>query len=135
MRFYLKKRTPNRIEFGIIYGGIALLMLCVGRLLPVLSIAPDCVFKELTGMPCPTCGATRSVVHLAHGEIISAIAMNPLITLCLITATVYFVASIVLVAFDLPRVTFILDDKETNVTKVIAVMILLIQWAYLIILF
>ncbi len=135
MRLYLKKKSSNQIEFGIIYGGIALVMLGAGRLLPILSFAPDCVFKGLTGIPCPTCGSTRSVVHLAHGDILSALAMNPLTTLCLISAIVYFIASLMSVAFDLPRINVILADKEKNVMRAGVVMILLAQWAYLIIRF
>jgi hypothetical protein len=135
MRLYLKKRTSNQIEFGIIYGGISLLMLGAGWLLPILSFAPDCVFKGLTGLPCPTCGSTRSVVHLAHGDILSALAMNPLTTLCLVAAIVYFIASLMSVAFDLPHINVILADKEKNVMKAGVVMVLLAQWAYLIIQF
>jgi Protein of unknown function (DUF2752) len=133
MRLCLKKKSSNQIEFGIIYGGIALLMLGVGRLLPVLSYAPDCVFKGLTGIPCPTCGSTRSVVHLAHGDILSALAMNPLTTLCLMAAIAYFISSLMSMAFDLPRINFLLADKEKNVMRAGAVMILLAQWAYLIV--
>jgi len=134
MRLYLKKRTSNQIEFGIIYGGIALLILGVGRLLPILSFAPDCVFRGLTGIPCPTCGSTRSVVHLSHGDILSALAMNPLTTLCLVAAIVYFFAGLMGVAFDFPRINLLLTDKEKNVMRAGAVMILLAQWAYLILL-
>ena len=133
MRLYLKKKSSNQIEFGIIYGGIALLILGVGRLLPVLSYAPDCVFKGLTGIPCPTCGSTRSVVHLAHGDILSALAMNPLTTLCLMAAIAYFISSLMSMAFDLPRINFLLADKEKNVMRAGAVMILFAQWAYLIV--
>jgi hypothetical protein len=135
MRLYLQKRTSNQIEFGIIYGGIALLMLGAGWLLPILSFAPDCVFKGLTGLHCPTCGSTRSVVHLAHGDILSALVMNPLTTLCLVAAIVYFIASLMSVAFDLPRINVILADKEKNVMRAGVVVVLLAQWAYLIIRF
>jgi len=131
MRLLLKKKDPSQIEFGIIYGVIALLMLCAGRLLPILSFAPDCVFRGLTGIPCPTCGSTRSLVHLSHGEILSALAMNPLTTLCLITAIGYFFASMVMLAFDFPRIYLLLTGKEKNVMRAGAVMTLFAQWIYL----
>jgi hypothetical protein len=134
MRLYLKKRAPDQIEFGIIYGGIAFLILGAGRLLPILSFAPDCVFKGLTGIPCLTCGSTRSVVHLSHGEILSAFAMNPLMTLCLISAALFFIHSLMSAAIDLPRVSFLLTDNDRNIMRAGVVMLLLIQWAYLIIL-
>jgi len=135
MRLYLKKKSSHQIEFGIIYGGIALLMLGAGRLLPILSFAPDCVFKGLTGLPCPACGSTRSVVHIAHGDILSALAMNPLTTLCLMAAIAFFIYSLMSAAFDLPRINCLLADKEKNVMRAGVVMILLGQWAYLIIRF
>ena len=134
MRLFLKKKTPDRIEFGIIYGGIALLILGAGRLHPILSFAPDCVFKGLTGIPCPTCGSTRSVVYLSHGKVLSAFAMNPLTTLCLISAVVYFFFSLMSSVFDLPRISFLLTDMEKNVVRAGVAALLLLQWAYLIIL-
>jgi hypothetical protein len=134
MRLFLKKRAPDHIEFGIIYGGIVLIMLGAGWLLPVLSFAPDCVFKGLTGIPCPTCGSTRSVVHFSHGDILSAFVMNPLMTLCLISVLLYFAYSVMSAAFDLPRISFLFSDNEKKVMRAAVVMVLLVQWAYLIIL-
>jgi len=40
-----------------------------------------CVFKTITGYPCPTCGSTRLVVHLLRLDIISAFRSNPLVFL------------------------------------------------------
>jgi hypothetical protein len=134
MRLFLKKRTPEQIEFGIIYGGIALVLLGFGRVQPVLSFAPHCLFKGLIGIPCLTCGSSRAVVHLSHGNILSAFAMNPLTTLCMISLVLYFFTSLITVAFDLPRIRFLPTEREKNFIIAGAVMLLLAQWAYLIIL-
>ena len=133
MRLSLHKKTPDRIEFGIIYGGIALMIVAAGRFLPVLSLAPDCVFRGLTGVPCPSCGATRSMVHLSHGLVLSAFAMNPLTTLCLISAVAWFSASIVSAVLDLPRIGIILTTAEKQIVRAGAVILLFAQWAYLVI--
>ncbi|RZJ36020.1 MAG: DUF2752 domain-containing protein [Flavobacterium sp.] len=37
-----------------------------------------CFFKSITGIPCPSCGTTRSVSSLVHGDLVGAIQMNPL---------------------------------------------------------
>ncbi len=42
---------------------------------------PRCVLREFTGVPCPTCGGTRSLAALAELDIATALAMNPLVFL------------------------------------------------------
>ena len=37
-----------------------------------------CIFKNITGYPCPSCGTTRSVKLLFKGEFSDAVMMNPL---------------------------------------------------------
>jgi len=37
-----------------------------------------CIFKWLTGIPCPACGATRSVMSLLHADFLNALLINPL---------------------------------------------------------
>jgi hypothetical protein len=37
-----------------------------------------CIFKSVTGIACPSCGSTRSVVLLSQGNITDAILLNPI---------------------------------------------------------
>lgn len=41
------------------------------------SFSP-CLFKNVTGIACPSCGVTRSVLLLLHGNIKQATLLNPL---------------------------------------------------------
>jgi len=132
MRIELKKRSTGQIEFGIIYGSIALFLLVSARVLPILSITPSCVFKGITGIPCPTCGATRSVVLLSKGYLATAFAMNPLVTLSLIAAVTYFLYSVITLTFNIPQLSFLLTDHEKKAVHTMAVILILVQWAYLI---
>ena len=132
MRMILQKRTQGRTEFGIIYGGIALLAICVGRFVPVLMFAPSCIFKDLTGVPCPTCGATRSVVHLARGEFFASFGMNPLVSLCLVIAALAFFYSLITLCVGIPRIGVILSDREKNIVRSGTVALILANWCYLI---
>lgn len=36
-----------------------------------------CVLKSTVGLPCPSCGTTRSILHLLHGNISDAFLLNP----------------------------------------------------------
>ncbi len=37
-----------------------------------------CYIRNVTGIPCPSCGSTRSVLHLAQGHFQEALQNNPL---------------------------------------------------------
>jgi hypothetical protein len=37
-----------------------------------------CVFRSLTGVPCPTCGTTRAATAFLDGNLIAAFTANPL---------------------------------------------------------
>ena len=133
MQIVLNKRTPGGIEFGIIYGGIVLLALLAGRYLPVLALAPSCVFKALTGVPCPTCASTRSIVYLSHGDVASAFFMNPLVCAGALAALVYLLYSLFTLFFVVPRVIVALSGKEKDRIRVFVVLLVLANWLYLVI--
>lgn len=48
---------------------------CFQQSKPGLQI---CLLKNTVGIACPSCGTTRSIVHLFHGEFSSAVLLNPL---------------------------------------------------------
>lgn len=37
-----------------------------------------CILKRTVGLACPSCGTTRSILHILHGDLISAFFFNPL---------------------------------------------------------
>jgi hypothetical protein len=64
---------------------------------------PGCWVRRLTGLPCPTCGATRCAISLAHGDLAGAWRHNPLIFICYgVTLLINLYAAVVLL-FGLPR--------------------------------
>lgn len=37
-----------------------------------------CIFKGVTGIPCPSCGTIHSIVSILHGDLKKALSENPL---------------------------------------------------------
>lgn len=44
---------------------------------------PGCPFRAFTGIICPGCGSTRGLHHLLHGDLETALQLNPLMVLLL----------------------------------------------------
>jgi len=74
-------RRPNWPWWAIVVptlwltlGSIVLWLAARAGQTPVL-----CLFKQLTGCPCPTCGFTRGSLSLLHGHPVQAWLYNPLL--------------------------------------------------------
>ncbi|MGA1977127.1 MAG: DUF2752 domain-containing protein [Bacteroidales bacterium] len=37
-----------------------------------------CLFKSVTGIPCPSCGSTRAIIALFHGDVVKSLSLNPI---------------------------------------------------------
>jgi hypothetical protein len=132
VRIRLKERQPHDIEFGIIYGGIGVLILIALRFTPVVQWLPGCAFKGMTSFPCPTCGATRAVLLLAHGEVAASLSMNPLVSLCVMGACLVFPYSLLAFLLHLPRPSVELSVREHVEARVAVVVLVLMNWSYLV---
>jgi len=132
VRIRFRDRRAGDIEFGIIYGGIGVLVLMALRFTPVVHLLPGCVFKGLTSFPCPTCGATRAVLLLAHGDVSASLSMNPLVSLSLIVACLVFPYSFLAFLLHLPRPSVDLSVYEHVVIRVAGLILVLMNWSYLV---
>ncbi len=89
-----------------------------------------CTLKALTGIPCPTCGGTRSVAHLARFDLVGAWTMNPLVTAAVLVVVPWALADAWLwtrgKALDLT-----VSPPAAAVLRVLAVAAVLGNWLYL----
>jgi hypothetical protein len=53
-----------------------------------------CALKAFTSIPCPSCGITRSIVEVCHGDVAGALRFHPL-------GPVLFAALVILVALPI----------------------------------
>jgi hypothetical protein len=87
-----------------------------------------CLMKNLTGIPCPTCGFTRGMLSFWDGQILRAWLYNPL----LFTVLGFFV---VLAAFRIIFVRSIrihLTKRERYAAWVAAAALVVSNWTYVI---
>jgi hypothetical protein len=94
---------------------------------------PHCTFHALTGCPCPTCGATRCVRFIFHGDFGAALRMNPLAFLGFGALVLYNAYAAIVLAFRLPR--FHLAPLPPEVGKALRIGVvaaIALNWAWLI---
>lgn len=93
---------------------------------------PSCPFLAITGLPCVTCGSTRSVIAFLHGDFLSALRWNPLAFVAFCTLLLFdLYAAIVLIGRTARLRIVDWTATEKNVTRLIVVSLVALNWIYL----
>jgi hypothetical protein len=124
---------PGAPPLGAIFGGIGLLA-GVAILVLRLDRLPFsvCVFRGLTGLPCPTCGSTRALGQLFLLDFAGALALNPFTTVAAVVIAAWAVADLAL----LRRRSALGLEVEPRLAlrlRVGALILFLANWVYLLI--
>lgn len=71
----LSALCPRTCGLAVVAATGAVLLL--SRLLPPMDHGPVlCLFRALSGLPCPSCGMTRAFIALGHGNVPGALHFN-----------------------------------------------------------
>jgi hypothetical protein len=124
---------PRSGRFGHpeVFAAIAALSFLVARFVPVLSFPYTCPLRGLAGIPCATCGMTRAFVHLAHGDVGSAVAASPLGAVLAGAAWLYAVADLVRVALGAPFPAP--GPRVLRAAAALGIAAVLVNWAWLLV--
>lgn len=128
----LRLTAPTgRLPLGAVFGTIGALGAALVGLLGLDRLPfPVCLFKALSGLPCPTCGSTRAVGRLVHLDPVGALVMNPLATLAVAVLAMWALADFALLArgraLDLE-----MGRPLGRAARGLAVAVVVVNWAYL----
>ena len=133
MRLLWRGRSANKPDHELIWLAFSAASIAGGAAWLALALPwPRCPFFAVTGLPCVSCGATRSAIAFLHGDCLSASRWNPLA----------FVAFCALIAFDLyaaivlvgrmPRLRIVdWTITEKNAMRIMVISLLALNWIYL----
>ena len=126
----VRRRPPwPAWAIALVLGWLATVGAAVWLMLKHHTHVELCLFKRLTGYPCPTCGSTRGVLHMLRGDVPAAWTFNPLLFTVLAVAAALLV---VRVAFG-RAVRVHLTRAEQRLAWIVGIALVLLNWAYVIV--
>jgi hypothetical protein len=117
---------------SVILGGAAILKpstpeapsLQVGR----ITLPNVCIFRATTGLPCPGCGLTRSIVAAAHGHMAASISHHRLGLLTLIYVILQFVFNLSYISISKWRGSLYRYIKLLHKGMIILAVLFFLNW-------
>jgi len=137
VRWGWRRLRPGELDHEILWGSVLAACAIGGAFWLLLRIpTPKCLFHAVTGYPCTTCGATRGFRELLHGDLIGALAWNPLVLTAAFTAALYVVYAAIVVIFRTPRLRVEVTSPAVALAlRIGAVTLVAANWIYLMVLF
>jgi hypothetical protein len=93
-----------------------------------------CFFKNVTNIPCPSCGATRSVLKIIQGDFYQASLINPLgilIALLLIIIPIWVTIDLITKRLSMLNFWYYIEKKLKNPLMVTLVIVMVgINWIW-----
>lgn len=87
-----------------------------------------CLFKRVTGLPCPSCGTTRAAEHLARGHVAQAVATQPF----MVGAGVLFVLMTLLRVGFSRRLQMETSRRARRAVGALIAVAFVVNWVYVI---
>jgi hypothetical protein len=90
MKIRIKNTSASEQFTGLAYATIGFIGFILSKFDSfILQILPRCTFQQITGLPCPSCGATRAGIFLGNFELLNSILENPLYFILYIALFLY----------------------------------------------
>lgn len=134
MTLVWRRLRPLEIDHEAVWlmvGAASLCLLLVALATPGIQL-PRCAFKTITGLPCPTCGLTRTIIALSRGQVDRAFFLNPLAAVACGVGLLYLVYAAAVLALRLPRLRPVVTVAGARRVRYATVAVLAINWAWLI---
>jgi Protein of unknown function (DUF2752) len=133
MRIVARHLERGEIDYELIWLGASVASLGIAVAWFMLGLPwPSCMFHQLTGLPCVTCGMTRCGIQFFHGHFLAALKWNPLVFAVLCGVTAFDVYALTTLVMRAPRLRiYFLNDRAKRLLRVSVISALALNWTYL----
>ena len=131
MQVEIRNNRPAELVH-MVWGPIAVLFIVTaGFFKNAAHHLPDCLFHEITGFPCPTCGGTRSLIALSQLDLASSFMLNPLVLL-FAAGLIVFSMLFLIGAVTNRSLKIKLTDRGKRTIRYSAMALIAINWLFLV---
>jgi hypothetical protein len=132
MQIAQRSRASGEVDHELIWLSVSLSSVTVAAIWLAMGLPwPICVFHQLTGLPCMTCGMTRCAIEFFHGHFFAALKWNPLVFAFLCGVTAFDLYAFVVLVTRAPRLRIAFRQVEKKSARVVVVAALALNWVYL----
>jgi len=133
MQLGSRRLAPGEIDHELIWLSVSLGSVVVAAIWFALGLPwPRCLFHDLTGRPCITCGMTRSAIQFFHGHFLAAFEWNPLVFAALCALSTFNAYAFIVLVTRAPRMrTALWTRAEKKYARIIVTTALALNWVYL----
>jgi Protein of unknown function (DUF2752) len=133
MEFTRRPLAPGELDHELIWLTVSLGGLVCAAIWFFLRLPwPRCVFHDLTGLPCVTCGATRCAIQFFHGKFLAAWDWNPLVFTSLFGLSIFDAYAFAVLVTRSPRLRIGFRTRAVRTyARRIVIGALALNWVYL----
>jgi hypothetical protein len=134
MRLRVRRLVPGELDYELVWLTVSLVSLGLAAAWLTIGLPwPRCMFHEITGLPCITCGMTRCGIQFFHGHFLAALKWNPLVFAVLCGVLAYDLYAFTTLATRTPRLRVVFGHAQKKWARGIVIGALLLNWGYLLI--
>ena len=133
MQIVARRLDRSEIDHELVWLGASLVSLGLAAAWFALGLPwPRCAFHDLTGLPCVTCGMTRSAIQFFHGNFLPALRWNPLVFVALCGLSIFDAYAFVVLVSRAPRLRIAqFSSAGKTFVRALVVTSLGANWGYL----
>ena len=132
MQVVARRLERKEVDYELVWLSTSLVSLGMAVAWFTLGLPwPLCVFHQLTGLPCLTCGMTRCGIEFFHGHLLAALKWNPLIFALLWGVIAFDLYAFTAIALRRPRLRILFRQAEKKYARGVLVAALALNWFYL----
>ena len=133
MQFRVRRLAPGEVDHELIWLCASVSSLALAAAWLAIGLPwPVCIFHEVTGLPCVTCGMTRCAIQFFHGHFATALKWNPLIFTLLCGLIAFDLYALATLTTRVPRlrISFSTQQAKTFV-RLSVILVFALNWIYL----